>query len=60
MPLEVPDVHKAKVAMAKSAIQEVYSDTSVPLQQTLESLEEIQADLNELIFVVKDDIENQE
>jgi len=49
-------IHQERYEMAKSAIRAVFSDTSVPLKTTLESLQDLSDDLSILIEAVASDI----
>lgn len=50
--------HEHLCEKAKVAIQAVHSDSSVSLEQTLDSLEELGGEIEILINAVETDIEN--
>lgn len=50
--------HDEKVQAAKDAVNQVFCDTSVPPQQTLDSLEEIKEDVEDVINAVEDYLRN--
>ena len=50
--------HENLCEKAKEAIQAIHSDTSVSLEQTLDSLEELRGEIDILIDAVETDIEN--
>lgn len=50
--------HEHLCEKAKEAIQAIHGDTSVSLEQTLDSLEELKGEIDILIDAVETDIEN--
>ena len=52
--------HKILLEEAKTAIDNLYGDSSVSRQQTLESLEELEEKIGELIVIIEDEIKNEE
>lgn len=52
----VIEAHRQKVEEALGAIRAVHGDTSVTQAQTLDSLEELKIECDELIGIVKEDI----
>ena len=50
--------HEDLYEKAKAAIQALHSDSSVSLEQTLSSLEELVEEIETLISAVENDIEN--
>jgi hypothetical protein len=52
-------VHTELKETASQAISALHGDTSVSKRQTVESLEELQSDLEMFIAAVKEDIENE-
>lgn len=52
--------HSQRVSSVIERIREVHSDTTVSLQQTLDSLHTIKAALERLIEAVNEDLETQE
>lgn len=52
--------HEKLVSKASEYIRRIHSDTSVPLEQTLDSLEWLQEEISEYILAAKMDIEGKD
>lgn len=48
--------HEALVKIAKESISSLFDDTTVDLEQTLESLEELSSEIDNLKTALKEDI----
>jgi len=46
------DLHEKRVALAKDAINEVFSDTTVPKHVTRDSLETLRDEINDMLGVL--------
>jgi hypothetical protein len=52
--------HRLLIEAAEDAADKLHSDTSVSLQQTLDSLEELREHVDELVTCVKVSLESEE